>query len=632
MKRAAIYFFYDGKGLVQDYVSYFLSDLTQNIDRLLIIVNGQLDEGNKNKLAQFGKVYFRENDELDVGAYKFGLNKIGEAIETFDELILLNNTILGPIYPFKETFDKMLTQDVDFWGLTKVGEMGISGPVLSKSKYDKYYEHIQSHWIAVRKSLFLSQDWQTFWDDLPYIADYDTSVGMYEAAFTKYFSDLNYKWGVSVDSDNIYPHSICPIYDLPKQLIEQGRCPIFKKRAAFNDLERSVIVGSGEQNPELFAYIKSETDYPIALLVKAVLPYYHYDVIHKNMANVSIMSRTESNGNESQLKIALIIHLYFEDMVDDFLTYASYFPETVDVFITTSQENVKEKVNASKKSMQQKITVLDVDNRGRDVSALLVGAKPIITSGDYDLVCFTHDKKALQLASETSGYSFAHKCYENIHASTNYVANVISLFDDDKQLGLAVAPAPNHGDYFWTVEKNWTPDPKNFSNTKSLLEKLNVDVPIALDHQPIAPIGSVFWFRPQAMSKLFNHDWQIEDFPGEPLPVDGTISHAIERSYPFVAQDAGYYTQTIMNDQYAAIEYLNLSYYLKRVLQEMGTFKNIAESGNLLGKLYQIQEVKRQISDYQNQISELQESIHNNKWNLNNLLWKVKTGLKKVLG
>ena len=639
MKRAAIYFFYDGKGLVQDYISYFLSDLTQNVDRLLIIVNGQLDEENRDKLAQFGEVYFRENDELDVGAYKFGLEKIGKALATFDELILLNNTIMGPIYPFKETFDKMLTKDVDFWGLTKVGDIGIGEALLSKSKYDKYYEHIQSHWIAVRKSLFLSQDWQKFWDELPYITDYDTSVGMYEAAFTKYFSDLNYKWEVSVDSDNIYPHSPCPIYDLPKQLIEQGRCPIFKKRAVFNDLERSVIVGSGEQNPELFEYIKTATDYPIELLAKAILPYYHYDLIHKNMANVSIMSRTESKVKDSQSKIALIMHLYFEDMVDDFLSYASYFPKTVDIFITTSQANVKAKVTARKQDIQQNITVVDVDNRGRDVSALLVGAKPIITSGDYDLVCFTHDKKTLQLGSETSGYSFAHKCYENIHGSAQYVSNVISLFDDNKQLGLAVAPAPNHGDYFWTVEKNWTPDPKNLSNTKSLLERLAVHVPIALDHQPIAPIGSVFWFRPQAMSKLFDHDWQIEDFPGEPLPVDGTISHAIERSYPFIAQDAGYYTHTIMNDQYAAIEYLNLSYYLKRVLQEMGIFKNVSESGNLLGKLYQIQEVKHQMLgyqdqmlDYQNQISELQQIIHNNNWNANNLFRKLKTGFKKIFG
>ena len=289
-----------------------------------------------------------------------------------------------------------------------------------------------------------------------------------------------------------------------------------------------------------------------------------------------------------------------------------------------------------KTNLQQKITIIDVDNRGRDVSALLVGAKSVITSGDYDLICFTHDKKTLQLGSETSGYSFAHKCYENIHGSSAYVSNVIALFEENQKLGLAVAPAPNHGDYFWTVEKDWTPDPKNISNTKALLDKLGVHVPIAEDHHPIAPIGSVFWFRPSAMEKLFQQDWQIDDFPGEPLPVDGTISHAIERSYPFLAQDAGYYTQTIMNDRYTAIEYLNLSYYLRIVTQGIGVFKNISDSGNLSGKLFQINEVKNQLMDYQtqvdtyqSQIAELHQIIDNNKWNSSNLWRKIKTILKR---
>ncbi|MCJ1996245.1 rhamnan synthesis protein F [Lactococcus piscium] len=636
MKRVAIYFFFDSKGVVHDYVPYFLSDLMKNVDKLIIVVNGQLDEMNEQTLSKFGEVYFRDNDELDVGAYKFGLSKISSELAQFDELILLNNTIMGPLYPFKETFDKMLSEDVDFWGITKVGEIGINDQLLVKSRYDKYYEHIQSHWIAIRKTLFLSLDWEKFWTELPYIADYDTSVGMYETVFTKYFNDLGYKWSVSVDSDAIYPTSNMPIYDLPRQLVEQARCPIFKKRATFNSLERAMIVGSGEQNPELFDFIKTNTDYPISLIGKSVLPYYHYDVIHKNMAKVSIMSKDVPNIPEDKVKVALIIHLYFEDMVDDFFAYANFFPDTTDIFITTSQISVKQKVEKKRSSIRQKMSIIEVSNQGRDVSALLVGAKKVITSGEYDLICFTHDKKTLQLGSETSGYSFAHKCYENIHGSSAYVSNVISLFENNEDLGLAVAPAPNHGDYFWTVEKNWTPDPGNIRNTKKLLDKLGIHVPIAKDHLPIAPIGSVFWFRPDAMKKLFDKDWQLDDFPGEPLPVDGTISHAIERIYPFVAQDAGYYTQTIMNDRYAAIEYLNLSYYLRRITQEVGIFENVSDSGNLLGKLFQINVVKQQLLDYQSQvemystqINELQQIVDNNRWNSSNLLRKVKTVLKK---
>lgn len=68
---------------------------------------------------------------------------------------------------------------------------------------------------------------------------------------------------------------------------------------------------------------------------------------------------------------------------------------------------------------------------------------------------------------------------------------------------------------------------------------------------PIAPFGSVFWFRVKALAPLFDHGWQHEDFPPEPLPQDGTISHAIERIYPFVAQGAGYYPAQAMSVDYA---------------------------------------------------------------------------------
>lgn len=66
-----------------------------------------------------------------------------------------------------------------------------------------------------------------------------------------------------------------------------------------------------------------------------------------------------------------------------------------------------------------------IQNRGRDVSALLVATKKFIMN--YDYVCFMHDKKVTQLKPETIGYGFrinvlricwgqkcSIKCYRNI--------------------------------------------------------------------------------------------------------------------------------------------------------------------------------------------------------------------------
>ena len=69
-------------------------------------------------------------------------------------------------------------------------------------------------------------------------------------------------------------------------------------------------------------------------------------------------------------------------------------------------------------------------------------------------------------------------------------------------------------------------------------------------------------FSPKAMKKVFDKNWTYEDFPQEPLAVDGTISHAIERIYGFAAQAEGYYSAIGMSDVFARIEYTNLNYFV----------------------------------------------------------------------
>ncbi|MBS7577281.1 MULTISPECIES: rhamnan synthesis F family protein [unclassified Enterococcus] len=586
MKRIAIYFFYDSAGTVHDYVDYFLTDLSKNTQKIITVVNGSLDEANKKKLLKFGEVIERENHGLDVGAYQEGIRKLGSDLKSYDELILLNNTIMGPLYPFKETFDKMdQNKEIDFWGLTKVGEMQLPPHLLPTAYYGYYPDHIQSHWIAIRSSLFNTMDWEKYWYDMPEITSYDMSVGHHETVFTRYFADLGYKWQVSVDTDHFYPNTIAPIYYIPHLMVKELRCPIFKKRAAFNDLQQYVEQGSGEQNPELFDFIKNQTDYPFELIGPSILPNYHYYDIYKNMANVEILPSEYSVAQKNRLRIAFILHLYFEDLIDDYLAYAKNMPANVDVFVTTSQQHLINQIEEKFSALTNQVKVILVNNRGRDVSALLVGAREIVLNGGYDLICYSHDKKTTQLGNQTVGYSFAHKCNVNIYGTKPYVENVIHLFESDNQLGLAVAPEPNHGDFFWTVQKEWTPDPNNVENTKSLLKRLGVNVPIDGEHQVVAPLGSVFWFRPKAMAKLFQVEWQYEDFPEEPLPVDGTISHAIERSYPFIAQDANYYIKTIMTDKYAAVEYLNLKFYLRQITKKIAAFPPFDQQGTLAGKL-----------------------------------------------
>jgi lipopolysaccharide biosynthesis protein len=50
----------------------------------------------------------------------------------------------------------------------------------------------------------------------------------------------------------------------------------------------------------------------------------------------------------------------------------------------------------------------------------------------------------------------------------------------------------------------------------------------------------MFWFRPNALSTLMNFGFSMEEFSEESGQTDGTLAHAIERSFLFVVEHNGY--------------------------------------------------------------------------------------------
>jgi lipopolysaccharide biosynthesis protein len=52
--------------------------------------------------------------------------------------------------------------------------------------------------------------------------------------------------------------------------------------------------------------------------------------------------------------------------------------------------------------------------------------------------------------------------------------------------------------------------------------------------------GSMFWFRPQALSRLCDLALDADDFEAEDCQVDGTLAHAVERLFGLVAVHAGF--------------------------------------------------------------------------------------------
>ena len=559
MKRVAIYFFYDKDGIVDGYVDYFLEDLKKNLDRLIVVCNGKLTSEGRKKFSKYtNEIIVRENKGFDVWAYKEGIEYIGwDNLKNYDELIMLNMTIMGPIYPFKEMFDEMDSRkDLDFWGITKFHKFPVDPWGLIQ--YGYIPEHIQSHFIAVRKPMLKSYEFKQHWEKMRMINTYFESVSYHESIFTKKFNDKGFKSDTYVNSNELKDFTDHPIIDYPKKIIKENKCPIFKRRSFFNSYDNFLTRGMGRSSLELFKYIEKNTNYDVNLIWDNILRVENmYDIkntLHLNYNLPSDYSLLEDNKSQ---KIGLFFHIYFEDLIEECFHYVSNVPEYTDIFITTDEENKKIKIENKFSKLKNKVDVKVIENRGRDVSAFLVPNREEILK--YDIACFAHDKKTKQLHPELKGEEFKYKCLENILGNKNFVNNIIDLFIKNPRLGLLSPPAPNHAEFYGNLGREWG---ENYDITVELLNDLNIESNIDKSKAPIAPYGTMFWFRPKAMKKLLEKTWVYKDFPEEPNKIDGTILHAIERAYPFVVQEAGFYSANVLNEEFSRVEMTNLGFML----------------------------------------------------------------------
>ena len=245
----------------------------------------------------------------------------------------------------------------------------------------------------------------------------------------------------------------------------------------------------------------------------------------------------------SEESIAVIIYLYYLDTIKNYITYIEAVPKDYDIYIVSSNDAVLEKARGFLEK-REAVYILK-ENRGRDISAVLIAAAPVLKK--YDRVCFIHDKSANAEYLEEDTAFWIYNLWTNTLGSEAYIRKINQLFDKDKTLGLLAPPEP-YGEFL----SHWYGDTwfENYDTTRQLAERLKLDVEVTQEVQ-LTTLSTVFWARTAALKKLMDYPWKYEDFPEEPLPIDGTLNHAIERIFPFVVLDAGFTTGVVMRKQYA---------------------------------------------------------------------------------
>jgi glycosyltransferase involved in cell wall biosynthesis/SAM-dependent methyltransferase len=246
---------------------------------------------------------------------------------------------------------------------------------------------------------------------------------------------------------------------------------------------------------------------------------------------------TERAIERTSPRVAVHGHFHYPELLPDFIARLKRNVATVDLYLTTTSAAKAEELSkliAASHFGRTKIAV--VPNRGRDIGSMLTELGEAVLS-DYDIIGHFHGKRSVHVDKQI-GERWRNFLWEHlIGGEFAMLDTILGAFAKDGGIGLVFAEDPHLNDW-----------DENRACADELAERMGLRLPL-LNHFDF-PIGTMFWARPAALKPLLDLKLTWDDYPEEPIPIDGTVLHALERLLPFSASEAGYrYATTYVQSQ-----------------------------------------------------------------------------------
>lgn len=561
IKRYGIFFFFDADGVVDNYIPYMLEHVSKSLDGLTIVCNEFLNEDGRLKLSKFSDdIFIRKNFGYDVWAYKEAMQHIGrQHLSQYDEVLFFNFTLMGPFYDIEPMFEEMSARKNDFWGLT----------INHGSKFDPYGlcrygylpVYLPTNFIVVKKRLFTSECFETYWSRIPPINSVGESICYHEAVFTKHFCDLGFSWDVFADTREMLDHSNYPMIREPLLMVAEKHVPFVKRKTFFYEYEDLLSNTNGRQAKQLLQFIREKTDYDVDLIWENMLRTQNGADLLRTMSLFYVLDPNKELVVEKRpnQKIAIICHIYYLDLAEQLFQYLKKLPDVFDLYITTTSKIKQEKIqDIFSKKQWKNLHIIIVNEKGREVSALIIAMRTYILR--YDYACFIHSKKVARFQRSVKGRTMLMHCLENLIPSASYFDQIIQLFETNPRLGVLSAPPVYFGDYFKFVGNEWG---KDFSAVKTLACKLGVHTNISENKEPLTPTGFMFWFRPEALQSLFTYSFKHSMFSNSDTAATGNNRRVLQKTIPFASQAAGFYSAYTSTPGFLADYTISLHHMLR---------------------------------------------------------------------
>lgn len=572
MKRVSILAVLYAKDKLPAYTAYIISELKKCSEVIAVTAAG-CSEAVCACLEEIADKVIVSSEKNAAALYKKGAEFLINGRKGFakktDRLIFVSDSFFGPFYGFDSILSDAQTklQGTDVWTLT--------GCTPDENRKIHGNHQLHTFFTVMNKKVLSSKSFSDFWknecktsDEIEFFYSLDSFLGR-----EGFKSGCLYDLGD--DGIQAMKYDSC-------RLISEG-LPFLCREAVISGFGDTISVRFGSDLRDSISLISEKCGYNTDMILEYAIGEREPFEVLSAMGNHFVVSgRSFQSDNTFRKDAVMVFHAHYDELFDENLTRLEKVAGVCDVIITATSaekcEIIGRKIKSLKNLSKGNTRIILSEGRGRDMGGLLIEARQYLS--EYKYIGFSHDKKSVH-HQRLSAEAFKDIIIDNVIPAAGFVREVLSLFDSDNRLGLLVPPVPEHEKYFAVTGRSWC---ENYVQFKELCGKLGIPVAAEPDWTCFA-LGTAFWCRYDALKDLFEFDWQRTDFPCEPLALNGTISHAIERCFPFIARRNGFMSGVIYNENMAA-RYLNMQGYMisgfmpvihSRISMERQTFNSYCQ-------------------------------------------------------
>ncbi|HEL9644617.1 TPA: alpha-L-Rha alpha-1,3-L-rhamnosyltransferase [Streptococcus suis] len=515
MKRLLLYVHFNKFNQLSSHVEYQLTQLRPLFSKIIFITNSGLSASDEEQLRQpqlVDEVLRRENVGFDFAAWRDGMSHVGfEELKYFNSVTLMNDTCFGPLRDMAEVYHRFETDpEVDFWGMTNF------------RANEQFKEHIQSYYLSFSQRVVQSKAFQDFWTNVQNFSDVQDVIENYETQVTTNLVDAGFRYQTVFDTVDADTTGM-----LHPDFSYYNPTAILKNKVPF--IKVKTIDANQHITPYILQEIEDTTNYPVDLIVSHMSKINYPDFKYLLARKYIQLTEQVFSGTK---KVAVHLHVFYVDLLQEFLTAFTAFAFDYDLFITTDRKEKVAEIEEILAENSRAAEIVVTGNIGRDVLPMLK-LKEALQS--YDYVGHFHTKKSKE-ADFWAGESWRKELIAMLVTPANSILANMEAKDD---LGLVIADIPT----FFRFNK--IVDAYNENQIAPAMNELWQQMGLTKDidfnhfHTFVMSYGTYAWFKYDALKPLFELDLTDEDVPAEPLP-QNSVLHAIERLLVYIAWDQQY--------------------------------------------------------------------------------------------